>query len=209
MMNKILKFFTHEIYIVVMLGIVSVTTAWAGVQSSLHGGASDEAYSAYQLDLSQSNNMWITSEVKYRDDLTVWKDKKVHMLIDGISSEDIYNDIQTSNGSYEFYVYAVPCLVENPQSHLPDCTPYMDELYIPQAKVWEQASEWLVVSETEGGRSDRLQVLTALFAISLFMLGISSVVKRKELLLPLVVLATALWVFGSIVLLSIPSISFM
>ena len=192
-----------------MLGIISVTTAWAGVQSSLHGGASDEAYSVYQLDLSESNNMWITSEVKYRADLTVWKDKQVRLLIDGVSNDDIYADIQTSNGSYEFSVYATPCLIAQPQSYLPDCTPYMDELYVPQAEVWERASESLVVSETEGGYSDRLQVLTALFAISLFMLGISSVIKRKELLLPLVILATALWVFGCAVLLSIPSISFM
>jgi len=192
-----------------MLGIISMTTAWAGVQSSLHGGASDEAYSVYQLDLSESNNMWITSEVKYRADLTVWKDKKVRLLVDGVSNEDIYEDIQTSNGSYEFYEHAIPCLVAQNQSQLPDCSSYMDELYVPQAEVWERASESLVVSETEGGRSDRLQVLTALFAISLFMLGISSVIKRKELLLPLVVLATALWVFGCAVLLSIPNISFM
>jgi len=192
-----------------MLGIISMTTAWAGVQSSLHGGASDEAYSVYQLDLSESNNMWITSEVKYRADLTVWKDKKVRLLVDGVSNEDIYEDIQTSNGSYEFYEHAIPCLVAQNQSQLPDCSSYMDELYVPQAEVWERASESLVVSETEGGRSDRLQVLTALFAISLFMLGIASVVKRKELLLPLVILATALWVFGCTVLLSIPSISFM
>ena len=208
-MNKFLKLFTHEIYIVAMLGIISVTTAWAGVQSSLHGGASDEAYSVYQLDLSESNNMWITSEVKYRADLTVWKDKKVRLLVDGVSNQDIYEDIQTSNGSYEFYEHAIPCLVAQNQSQLPDCSSYMDELYVPQAEVWERASESLVVSETEGGRSDRLQVLTALFAISLFMLGIASVVKRKELLLPLVILATALWVFGCAVLLSIPNISFM
>jgi hypothetical protein len=208
-MNKFLKLFTHEIYIVAMLGIISVTTAWAGVQSSLHGGASDEAYSAYQLDLSESNNMWITSEVKYRADLTVWKDKQVRLLIDGVSNDDIYADIQTSNGSYEFSVYATPCLITQPQSYLPDCTPYMDELYVPQAEVWERASESLVASETEGRYSDRLQVLTALFAISLFMLGIASVIKRKRLLLSLVILATALWVFGCAALLSIPSISFM
>lgn len=206
-MNRALKFITHEIFTVAMLGIISVTTAWAGVQSSLHGGASDEAYSVYQLDLSTSNNMWITSEVKYRADLTVWKDKKVRLLVDGISNEDIYEDIQTSNGSYEFYEHAVPCLVAQNQSQLPDCTPYMDELYVPQAQVFERASESLAVSETEGGRSDRLQVLTALFAISLFMLGISSVIKRKELLAPLVILATALWIFACIVLLSIPSVS--
>lgn len=206
-MSKLLKLFTHEIYIVAMLGIISVTTAWAGVQSSLHGGASDEAYSAYQLDLSTSDNMWITSEVKYRADLTVWKDKQVRLLIDGVSNDDIYADIQTSNGSYEFSVYATPCLIAQPQSYLPDCTPYMDELYVPQAEVWERASESLIVSETESGHSDRLQLLTALFAVSLFILGVASVIKRKGLLAPMVILATALWVFGFVVILSVPVIS--
>ena len=206
-MNKLLKLFTHEIYIVAMLGIISVTTAWAGVQSSLHGGASDEAYSAYQLDLSTSNNMWITSEVKYRADLTVWKDKKVRLLVDGISNEDIYEDIQTSNGSYEFYEHAVPCLVAQNQSQLSDCSSYMDELYVPQAEVWERASESLAVSETESGYSDRLQLLTALFAVSLFMLGIASAIKRKGLLAPLVILATALWIFGIVVMVGVPVIS--
>ena len=206
-MSKLLKLFTHEIYIVAMLGIISVTTAWAGVQSSLHGGASDEAYSAYQLDLSTSNNMWITSEVKYRADLTVWKDKKVRLLVDGISNEDIYEDIQTSNGSYEFYEHAVPCLVAQNQSQLPDCSSYMDELYVPQADVWDRASESLAVSETESGHSDRLQLLTALFAVSLFMLGVASVIKRKGLLAPIVILATALLVFGFVVILSVPVIS--
>lgn len=206
-MNRLFKFITHEIFTVAMLGIISVSTAWAGVQSSLHGGVSDEAYSTYQLDLSESNNMWITSEVKYRDDLTVWKDKQVRLLIDGISNEDIYEDIQTSNGSYEFYNHAVPCLVAQNQSQLPDCSSYMDELYVPQAEVWERASESLIVSEIEGGRSDRLQLLTALFAVSLFMLGIASVIKRKQLLAPLVILATALWLFACIILLSIPIVS--
>jgi hypothetical protein len=206
-MNKVLKLLTHEIYIVSMLGIISVTTAWAGVQSSLHSGAADEAYSVYQLDLNESNNMWITSEVKYRADLTVWKDKQVRLLIDGVSTDDIYSDLQTANGSYEFFVYAHDCLIAQPQSYLPDCTPYMDELYVPQAEVWEMANESLVVSETESGHSDRLQLLTALLAVSLFMLGIASVVKRKELLAPLVILATSLWVFGCIVILNVPVIA--
>ena len=206
-MNRLFKFITHEIFTVAMLGIISVSTAWAGVQSSLHGGVSDEAYSTYQLDLSESNNMWITSEVKYRDDLTVWKDKQVRLLIDGISNEDIYEDIQTSNGSYEFYEHAVPCLVAQNQSQLPDCSSYMDELYVPQADVWDRASESLAVSETESGHSDRLQLLTALFAVSLFILGVASVIKRKGLLAPMVILATALWVFGFVVILSVPVIS--
>jgi hypothetical protein len=94
-MNKIIKKLSGDLFIVVMLGLVSTTTAWTAIQSSLHGGRSSDAGSEYQLILSEANNMWITAEVKYRDDLSVWKDKQVRVLVDGVSMDDIYSDIKT------------------------------------------------------------------------------------------------------------------
>ena len=84
-MKKLFTLLANDIFIVILLGIVSTATAWSGVQSSLHGGVSDEALTNYQLSLADANNMWITAEVKYRDDLSVWKDKQVRLMIDGVN----------------------------------------------------------------------------------------------------------------------------
>ena len=59
-MNKIIKLFTQEVTTVVMLGVISVITAWAGVQSSLHDEVSDQALSVYIEGISESNNMFLT-----------------------------------------------------------------------------------------------------------------------------------------------------
>ena len=205
-MNKLIKSLSGDLLIVVLLGLVSTTAAWTAIQSSLHGGRSGDAISEYQLSLSEANNMWITSEVKYRDDLTVWKDKQVRVLVDGVSADDIYSDIKTANGSYELYTFAMPCFIENPKEQLPNCKPYMDALYNPYTKQYESGKYWIDLSNKEGGHSNRLQMLTGLFAVALFLLGITAVMKIKNLVSYLVIFSIALWLFGVFVLISIPTI---
>jgi hypothetical protein len=205
-MNKIIQKFSGDLLIVVMLGLVSTTAAWTAIQSSLHGGRSADANSEYQLSLSEADRMWITSEVKYRDDLTVWKDKQVRVLIDGVSLDDIYSDIKTFNGSSELYEFAMPCFIEDPKKQLPECKPYMDALYEPYNKQFEGSKYWIDLSNTEGGHSNRLQMLTGLFAVALFLLGITAVMKIKNLVAYLVMFSVVLWLLGVAVLAKIPTI---
>lgn len=189
-----------------MLGLVSTTAAWTAIQSSLHGGRSSDASSEYQLSLSEAGRMWVTSEVKYRDDLSVWKDKQVRVLVDGVGTDDIYEDIKTFNGSAELYEFAMPCFIENPKEQLPNCKPYMDALYNPYTEQFNGSQYWTDLSGTEGGHSNRLQMLTGLFAVSLFLLGVTAVMKVKNLVAYLAMFSVAIWLLGVVVLISIPTI---
>jgi hypothetical protein len=150
--------------------------------------------------------MWITAEVKYRDDLSVWKDKQVRVLVDGVGMDNIYSDIKTANGSYELYTFAMPCFYEDPKGLLPNCKPYMEELYNPYTETHKSSEYWTNLSDTEGKHSDQLQMLTGLFAVALFLLGITAVMKIKNLVSYLVMFSTALWFLGVIGLISIPTI---
>ena len=205
-MHKVIEKFSSELLIVIMLGLVSTTTAWAAIQSSLHGGRSSDANSSYQLSLSEANNMWITAEVKYRDDLSVWKDKQVRVLVDGVSTDNIYEDIKTFNGSAELYEFAMPCFIENPKEQLPNCKPYMDALYNPYTEQFNGSQYWTDLSGTEGRHSNQLQMLTGLFAVSLFLLGITTVMKMKNLVAYLSTFSVIIWLFGVAVLATIPTI---
>ncbi len=205
-MNKIIQKFSGDLFIVVMLGLVSTTTAWTAIQSSLHGGRSSDANSSYQLSLSEADRMWVTSEVKYRDDLSVWKDKQVRVLVDGVSTDDIYEDIKTFNGSAELYEFAMPCFIENPKEQLPNCKPYMDALYNPYTEQFNSSQYWTDLSGTEGRHSNQLQMLTGLFAVSLFLLGITTVMKMKNLVAYLSTFSVIIWLFGVAVLATIPTI---
>jgi hypothetical protein len=205
-MNKIIQKFSGDLLIVVMLGLVSTTAAWTAIQSSLHGGRSADANSEYQLSLSEADRMWITSEVKYRDDLTVWKDKQVRVFLEGMDKNDFFTDVKTMSGSAELYEFAMPCFIEDPRKQLPECKPYMDALYEPYNKQFEGSKYWIDLSNTEGGYSNQLQMLTGLFAVALFLLGITAVMKIKNLVAYLVMFSIALWLIGVVVLIKIPTI---
>jgi hypothetical protein len=205
-MNKFLERLSGDLLIVVLLGLVSTTAAWAAVQSSLHDGLASDARSEYAVVLADANNLFVTAEVKYRDDLTVWKDKQVRHFIDGVAVDDLYDDLRTNNGSFEMYTDAWSCFVEDPMSQLADCGPYMSALYGPYDEMWASGDEYLQLSNTEGGHSNTLQMLTALFAVSLFLLGVTAVMKVKNLVAYLVMFSTVLWSVGLFILFSIPAV---
>ena len=200
-MNKIIKLFTQEVAVVVLLGVISVITAWAGVQSSLLGGKSNEALSFYMEGISKSNNLFLTSELKYRTDLVVWADKQ-KILSEGGDINAGY-----SAGSAELFEFAMPCLLENPESQLADCTTYMDELYLPQDEAIDRALQSLEEYQVANEQSDRLQMLTALLAVALFMLGVTSVIRKDKLQFAIVLGAMIIALFSIAILFSVPVVS--
>ena len=185
-MENILRKLSGELVVVLLIGLVSTTTAWTAIQASFHNNASSAAYGGYQLIIADANNLWITAEVKYRADLLTWD-----------------TDL---GGSYEFSVYAVPCQQANPESQLPDCTEYMDAVYGPYNEMYASGDEPLAISEIEGNYSNRLQVLTGIFAVALFALGVTSPLKSRKNASYLVAFAAALWSTGIALMAAIPVI---
>ena len=64
----------------------------------------------------------------------------------------------------------------------------------------------LEASETEGNYSNRLQVLTGIFAVALFALGVTSPMKSRKNASYLVAFAAVLWVVGIGLMVTIPII---
>jgi len=200
-MNKIVRILSQEITIVTLLGVISVITAWAGVQSSLHSGQSNTSMTFYMERLNSSNNLYLTSELKYRTDLVVWVEKQ-SILNQGGDINDGY-----SAGSPELIELGMPCLLENPESQLAECKSYIDALYVPHGELYDEAVQFLEDYEVANEYSDRLQMLTALLAVALFMLGITSVIRKDKLQFAIVLGAIAIAGFSISVLLSVPVVS--
>jgi hypothetical protein len=200
-MNKIIKLLSQEVTIVILLGVISVITAWTGVQSSLHGSQSNKSLSFYMEGLNNSNNLYLTSELKYRTDLVVWADKQTTLS----QGRDI--NAGYSAGSVELFELAIPCLQKNPDSQLAECQSYMDALYLPQKKAFDQAIQSLKEYEVSNEYSDRLQMLTALLAVALFMLGITSVIRQNKLQFFIVLGTIVIAIFSIAILLGVPVVS--
>ena len=186
-MGRIFKRLSGELVVVLLIGLVSTTTAWTAIQASFHNNASSAAYGDYQLIIADANNLWITAEVKYRADLLTWD-----------------TDL---GGSYEFSTYAVSCdAFFGPETQLPDCAAYMDAVYGPYNEMYNSGTGPLALSELEGNYSNRLQVLTGIFAVALFALGVTSPMKSRKNASYLVAFAAALWAVGIGLMVDIPVI---
>lgn len=186
MIKKILGVLSGELAVVLLIGLVSTTTAWTAIQASFHSNASSAADAEYRLVIAEANNWWITAEVKYRSDLVTWET--------GIA------------GSYEYWTFAPDCKQAAPESQLPDCAAYMDEVYYPYYEAYDRAMPFYEEAETEGNYSNRLQVLTGIFAVSLFALGVTSPMKGRKNASYLVAFAAALWAVGIGLMVTIPVI---
>ena len=185
-MSYILRKFSEELVVVLLIGLVSTTTAWTAIQASFHNNASSAAYGDYQLIIADANNLWITAEVKYRADLLTWD---THL-----------------GGSYEFRTYAVSCDAFFGPPQLSDCAAYMDAVYGPYNQTFASGDEPLALSELEGNYSNRLQVLTGIFAVALFALGVTSPMKSRKNASYLVAFAAVLWAVGIGLMVTIPII---
>ena len=184
-MERLLRALASELPVVLLIGLVSTSTAWAAIQASYHDGDADKAYGDYQIALAEANIEWITAEVKFRADLLTW-DTEI-------------------GGSNEYYTYALKCR-EASESQLTECIPYMDAVYSPYNEAWDAAQPYIEESEIKRGYSDRLQMLTGIFAVSLFLLGITSPMQRRKYAAYLVAFAGILWAIGLVMLVSIPII---
>jgi hypothetical protein len=72
--------------------------------------------------------------------------------------------------------------------------------------MYSSGDEPLTVSDLEGNYSNRLQVLTGIFAVALFALGVTSPMKSRKNASYLVAFAAALWLAGIGLMVAIPVI---
>lgn len=107
----------------------------------------------------------------------------------------------------ELFELAIPCLQENPESQLAECQSYMDALYLPQQEAFGQAIQSLKNYEVSNEYSDQLQMLTALLAVALFMLGITSVIRQEKLQFFIVIGAIVIATFSIAILLGVPVVT--
>jgi hypothetical protein len=133
--------------------------------------------------------------------LAVWAEKQTILSNGGNILEGF------SAGSAELFELAIPCLLENPKSQLPECKTYIDTLYLPQQERYKEAVESLHKSEISSEYSDRLQMLTALLAVALFMLGITSVIRKEKLKFAIMLGAIFIAIFSIFILLRVPIVS--
>lgn len=112
-----------------------------------------------------------------------------------------------SAGSFELCQFAIPCLLEKPESQLADCKKVHGFIKSTQQKTFDKSLESPHKPKGLNDHSDRLQMLTAPRAVDLFMLGITSVIRTQNLKFANVLGAMAIALCSVFILFRVPTAS--
>jgi hypothetical protein len=179
-----------ELVVVILLGIVSVATAYTSFQSGLYGGASDDRISKSEAAGTEAESLYLEGNQQYqKDSQTIGQLQQLQAAIDAgdpyaQAQYDALYFIAVSGTDLEPAFEAAAQQDESDPGFWHD--PQTDEAY--QATLFggysdekERSEQLRAEGDTIGDQGDQLGFYTALMAITLFLLGIAAVVKRAEM----------------------------
>lgn len=182
-----------ELVVVILLGIVSVATAYTSFQGALYGGQSADASSKAQNDHTEAESLYLEGNQQYvQDAQTVLH--LAELKIDAKSADAITADDASAKYDEIYFIGVSDDLdkaikradaknasdAENYTYPLDD-KKYQASLFTDYADKSDAATAMTAKGESLGANGDRLGLYTALMAITLFLLGVGAVMRRPKL----------------------------
>ena len=201
-----------ELIVVILLGIVSVATAYTSFQSSLYDGQRGDSISLSEAAGTEAESLYLEGNQQYVQDSQTIQQLSVLRIAaengDAIAraqydelyfiavSEELDAAIQNAAAQDE----AEPEFWHDPQAD----EDYQAALFGPYA---EKSDEAAVLREQGNGynkSADTLGLYTAIMAITLFLLGIAAVVRRPLMQWILIATGGAIFLVTAILTATIP-----
>lgn len=208
-----------ELTIVILLGIVSVVTAYASFQAALYGSKMDSFYAQSTRLTAEAESAYLEGNQQYVQDsatlarlfeLSVDMEaddpiiaqlaaEKHELLTFIMVSDELAAAMEWSNAENE----ADPDVYTPPQND----DAYLAYLFGGWSELNDQATAATVAGDEANSFSDRLTLNTVLFAVSLFLLGVAAVLKSRRAQYALIGVSTAIFLGGLALTVTIPFVS--
>jgi len=201
-----------ELVVVIMLGIVSVATAYTSFQSSLYGGQSADKISQSEASATLAESLYLEGNQQYvQDSQTIQQLSALNIAAqagDAVASAQ-YDDLYFI-GVSEDLDYAIqnafaldesePDFWHDPQAD----EDYLDSLFGSYRDEADYSESLRADGDDLGKKGDTLGLYTALMAITLFLLGIAAVVRRPLMKWILVATGGTIFLITAIAVAGIP-----
>lgn len=217
-----------EIVIAVLLGITALTTAWASWIGSLHGGNMSTNYTKSNNLASDGNARWNEASQYLMQDMQIWNaisDYQVEILYaaETGNSDQMYEsaykiqyicldnltDEMAKKIDYDFEFDAEQIIDWVQNDELATVSPFSDQEFIDayfedaQAVLAESESV-LAEGQADNTKGDTFNLVTVIYSVVLFMLGIVGTFRRLPNRVLITVVAIAGFLFATIYMFTIP-----
>ncbi|MDO4564570.1 MAG: hypothetical protein Q4C04_03010 [Clostridia bacterium] len=220
-----------EIVVVVMLGLTALLTAWATWIGSLHGGQQATNYTVSNNLASEGNSEYNAGVQSMMQDMLLWNEVS-DLQLDIFSAQDAGDDVAVEQYCYKLYfklndnltdemAAAIGWEFDDGSADLTELvldwlekdealvTPFADESFADHYFV--TANELIAESEAtlEQGKQDNQNgdafgLVTVIYGVVLFLLGINSSMKSKKNKIALIIIALVGFAIATVYMLTIP-----
>ncbi len=201
-----------ELLIVILLGIVSVATAWVSFQAALYDGQTAKSLSLSQSTTAEAESLYLEGNQEYvQDAQTLARLTELQAQIDAGDpvAAEVYDALYFVAVSEHFGAAIERADAINAADTEFYTSPLDDEeyqgvLFGAYAEKSEEAVALTQQADELDARGDWLTLTTVLMAISLFLLGVAAVVRSRRVQYSLIVIGSAIFVFAAVIMLTIP-----
>ncbi|MEQ1736669.1 MAG: hypothetical protein ABL886_09760 [Rhodoglobus sp.] len=207
-----------EIFIAVLLGLVSISTAYASFQSALYDGQMTQKYTIGSNMATEAESLYLEGNQQYVQDAQLF-DRLTDLLLDGENPDptiaatalEKYDVIYFQSVSDEFdaaIAWADEQNAADPEFWYSPLNndDYLNYLFGNYYDAKDLADATIAEGDIANGLSDRLTLNTVLMAISLFLLGVAAVVRQTRVKVILGSVAIAIFVTAAMLTAFIPFI---
>ena len=208
-----------ELVIVVLLGIVSVVTAYASFQAALYGSMMDSYYAQSTRLTAEAESAYLEGNQQYvQDSATIAR--LLELEIESTSTDPavaqvameqrealtfvaVSDDLTAAIDWSDAENAADPNFYTPPQNN----EAYLEALFGGWAQLNEEAAEATALGDESNTFGDRLTLNTVLFAVSLFLLGVAAVLGSRRAQYVLMGISSAVFALGLALTVTIPFVS--
>ncbi|MBX3100399.1 MAG: hypothetical protein KF761_12570 [Salinibacterium sp.] len=205
-----------EIIIAILLGVVSIATAYSSFQSSLYGGQQAQNYTVGTNLATEAESIYLEGNQQYVQDSQLWE-TLTGLRLD-IANPDTsiahaaqikYDTIYFQSVSDAFGAAIERADAENeanPDFYVSptDDTDYQATLFGDYADKKDLAVKTIAAGDQANANGDRLTLATVIMAVSLFLLGIAAVVSAFRIKLIMGGTAVVIFLLAVVVAAGVP-----
>ena len=203
-----------ETIVAILLGITTLLSAWAAWIGHLHGGLQSIHFTESNNTASQSTTEYNRGMQMYLADYMVWNTAKDYYYeleaakADGNQTKiDLINEKINSfvdQNASEILTEAVKWMEENNEEN-PFLMPGIEKMYYSLADETAKSSqELLEEGKRDNTKGDSYQLVTVIYSLTLFLLGIVGTFKNMPNRIAVLIIAVVCLVLGFIYMCTIP-----
>ncbi len=208
-----------EVVLAILLGLVSIATAYASFQGSLYGGAMTQSYTIGSNLATEAESLYLEGNQQYVQDAQLY-DRLTDLQLDianpdsaiSAAAEIKYDTIYFQSVSENLDAAirwadeqnaADPDLWYSPL----DNEDYLAGLFGGYQDTKDEADATIANGDEANALGDRLTLATVIMAIALFLLGISAVVRNYRMKLIMASFAMVIFIAAAAFAASIPMLT--